>query len=54
LELLQNNIRLVPKIKIDSAVKNYIGIGFDSFIPNATNPEFRDNVIMFDIICHFD
>jgi hypothetical protein len=21
---------------------------------NATNPEFRDNIIEFDIICHFD
>ena len=27
---------------------------FDNFIPNRTNPEFRGNVIEFDIICHFD
>ena len=29
-------------------------ISFDNFTPNATNPEFRDNIISFDIICHFD
>ena len=29
-------------------------ISFDNFSPNANNPEFRDNIIEFDIICHFD
>ena len=29
-------------------------VSFDNFTPNATNPEFRDNIIEFDIICHFD
>jgi hypothetical protein len=33
---------------------NYIIISFDNFIPNRENPEFRDNVISFDIFCHFD
>jgi hypothetical protein len=33
---------------------NYIIISFDNFTTNATNPEFRDNIIEFDIICHFD
>ena len=28
-------------------------IQFDNFAPSA-NPEFRDNTIEFDIICHFD
>jgi hypothetical protein len=26
----------------------------DNFVPNATNPEYRDAVISFDIICHTD
>ena len=52
--LFGNNIRIVPKLQIDSKVLNYIIINFDNFTPNATNPEFRDNVIEFDIICHFD
>ena len=26
----------------------------DNFIPNMTNPEFRDCIVSFDIICHTD
>lgn len=47
-------IRMVPKLYVDKDVLNYIIISFDNFVPNMTNPEFRDNVISFDIICHFD
>ena len=55
LELIFNgNIRMIPKLYVDKDVLNYIIITFDKFIPNATNPEFRDNLIVFDIICHFD
>ena len=32
----------------------YIMIGFANFVPNSENPEFRNNFISFDIICHFD
>ena len=53
-ELFENNIKLVPKIYVDNSVLNYIIISFDNFMPNGTNPEFRDNIIEFDIICHFD
>jgi hypothetical protein len=44
----------VPKLFVDGSVLNYIIISFDNFSSNHTNPEFRDNVIEFDIICHFD
>ncbi len=54
LDLFGTNIKLVPKLYIDGSVLNYIIISFDNFIPNATNTEFRDNVLSFDIICHFD
>lgn len=54
LELFQKNIKIVPKLYIDGSVLNYIIISFDNFTPNASNPEFRDNIISFDIICHFD
>jgi len=47
-------IKIVPKILIDKSVLTYIIISFDNFTLNATNPEFRDNIISFDIICHFD
>ena len=53
-ELFNKNIKIIPKLYIDGSVLNYIIISFDNFVPNATNPEFRDNVISFDIICHFD
>lgn len=54
LSLLTNNIKIVPKLYIDGSVLNYIIVSFDNFVPNSTNPEFRDNIISFDIICHFD
>ena len=52
--LFGKNIKIVPKLYVDGSVLNYVIISFDNFTPNATNPEFRDNVISFDIICHFD
>ena len=53
LELLENNIKIVPKIKVDKEVVNYLVISFNNFI-ESSNPEFRDNIIEFDIICHLD
>lgn len=47
-------IRMVPKVQVDKTVLNYVIISFDNFVPNATNPYYRDNVISFDIICHMD
>lgn len=54
IELFGKEIRIVPKLIIDGSVKNYIIIDFDHFTPNQTNPEFRDNSISFDIVCHYD
>ena len=54
IELFGKNIKMVPKLTIDNSVLNYIIISFDNFTTNASNPEFRDNIIEFDIICHFD
>ena len=53
LELFEKNIKISPKLKIDGSVLNYIHIRFDNFLPSM-NPEFRDNTIEFDIICHID
>ena len=53
-ELIGKNIKLVPKLYVDGSVLNYIVISFDNFITNQENPEFRNNLIEFDIICHFD
>ena len=53
LELFGKNIKIVPKLYIDGSVLSYVIISFDNFTPSG-NPEFRDNVISFDIICHFN
>lgn len=54
IELFKHNIKLIPKLKVSSEEYNYIIISFDDFIENFTNPQFRDNTIEFDILCHYD
>lgn len=48
-------IKIVPKFLLPEheEVKSYIIISFDNFTPSS-NPEFRDCVVHFDIICHTD
>ena len=53
-EMFGKQIKIVPKILIDSSILIYVIISFDNFTLNRTNPEFRDNIISFDIICHFN
>lgn len=54
LSLINNQIKIVPKIEIDTNLFTYIVINFNNFIPNKNNSEFRDNSLYFDIFCHFD
>lgn len=54
LALFGKNIKIVPKLYVDGSVLNYIIVSFDNFTQNGTNPEFRDNIVEFDIVCHFD
>ena len=54
LSLFGNQIRIIPKIEVEPTEKNYITIVLNDFTPNDTNPEFRDNKIYFDIVCHLD
>lgn len=53
-ELFGKSIKLIPKVKIDPEVLNYLVISFDNFATNASNPQFRDSLLAFDIICHYD
>lgn len=53
LALIGKNIKIIPKLYVDKSVLNYIIVSFDNFT-ETNNPEFRDNVVEFDIICHFD
>lgn len=52
--LIGNQIKIVPKVTIDRDMLVYMVISFGDFVPNDTNPEFRNNTIQFDIVCHFD
>ena len=54
LDLFGKNIKVMPKLIIDKEVQTYINIGFDNFVTNPTNPEFRDNDIEIAILCHQD
>ena len=49
-------IRLEPKMKFGEheEVKSYLILSLDNFVPNETNPEFRDCTVSFDIVCHTD
>lgn len=49
-------VKIKPKIRFEehSKIKSYVIIGFDNFLPNSTNPEFRDCEITFDVFCHID
>lgn len=48
-------IRAIPKLEFGEheEVKAYIMLEFDDFVPTE-NPEYRDCVISFTIICHLD
>lgn len=54
IEMCQKNIKRTPKIYVDNSVLNYIIISFDNFVTNNNNPEFRDNIVEIDVICHFN
>lgn len=44
----------VPKLPVDSEEKNYIVVSFNKFSPTPTNPHYRDNFLIVDVVCHFD
>lgn len=54
LDLIGKNVKIVPRLEIDKEVLNYIIINCDRFVTNPTNPEFRNNIVEFFVICHRD
>lgn len=52
--MLGSQIKIVPKVYVDKPEFCYVLISCSSFIENLTNPEFRNNTIVFTILCHFD
>lgn len=53
-EIAAENLRIVPSFKIPKNKGSFIIITFDSFTPNQENPEFMDNIILFDVLCPED
>lgn len=53
ISMLHKQIKIIPKISIDSNCPNYIIVGMKNFKPTE-NPEFRDCIISVDILCHPD
>lgn len=52
--MLEKQLKIVPNLTIVEECPNFVIVTFDNFIPNASNPEFRDCTINFDILCHPD
>lgn len=53
LGLIGKNIKMIPKLILDKTVLNYVIVSFKNF-GLSSNPQFRTNIVEFDIICHFD
>lgn len=47
-------LRQTPRLEFNEHedVQSYIMISFDNFTTNAVNPQFKDCIVNFDIICH--
>lgn len=54
LAMIGKQIKIIPYIPIDEDCPTYIIVSMNTFTPNETNPEFRDCIIEFDILCHPD
>lgn len=52
----QHYIILSPVVKNEEyeQLKAAIVLSFDNFLPNATNPEFRDCSVCIDVLCNTD
>lgn len=49
-------IKIAPRLEFGEheEIKSYVVIEFNNFMPNANNPQYRDSVIDFNIICNTD
>lgn len=52
--LQSEQISPVPRLRIETERRTYIRLTLGTTVPNASNPEFRDNTFGIDIICHYD
>lgn len=52
--LLNNQIRIVPKLTIDHDAKPYVIISLDNFVPFENQTTFRSFQLTFDVIVPFE
>ena len=52
--MIDKQIKIVPKLIVETDCPNYVVVTFNNFAPNKKNPEFRDFNISIDILCHPD
>lgn len=52
--LLHENIKIVPKLKVDPDAKPYIIVSLDNFTPAPSLGDFRSATLSFDILCSYD
>ena len=53
-EVVKENLRIVPSLKVPENKGSYIIVTFDSFTENPQNPEFMNNIILMDVLCPED
>lgn len=54
LSLLNDQIKIVPKLNVDFDAKPYVLIMLDDFLPNDNQTTFRSFRLQFTIICRFE
>ena len=55
LSLINRQLQIIPRSYLpENEAYPIVNIQFDNFFENSTNPEFRDNIITIDILCHYD
>lgn len=54
ISLINKQILIVPHVVITDECPNKLVVQLTDFSPNAKNPEFRDCILRFAIICHPD
>lgn len=52
--LLGEQIKTVPKLKVDPDVKPYVMISMDNFVPAPNQTDFRSATLEIDILCSYD
>ena len=53
-EIVAENLRIVPSVRVPKNKGSYLIITFDSFVTNGDNPEFMNNIILVDVLCPAD